>query len=455
MSQVRFESRNPFNDEVIESYATQSFHGVSQKLENSKISFTEWRRSKLAIRSTLLEKLAEQLEDRKVELAIMMAKEMGKPVTSGQAEVEKSAALCRYYSENLSTALANKSLNKALVSYQPLGPILGIMPWNFPIWQVIRFAVPTIAAGNTVLIKHSDNVTGCALLLDEIFNQIAPTEGIYQSLVVTHQVAEQIIVAKEIKGVSLTGSVRAGKRVASLAGGAMKPCLMELGGSDPYIVLNDADPELAARSLAQARLQNSGQTCIAAKRIIVENGVMPAFLEAFTTRFSDYVVADPLLNNTKIGPLAKSSFAVSLRGQRDLFLDVGASVHYRSPFEESRGALYPPEILLTSHDHSVYGEEELFGPVALVINAENQEEAISIANNSSFGLGAGIFTSDTSAALQIAEKELIAGNVAINGFVSSRADLPFGGIGDSGFGRELGTQGLHAFCNIKSIQLND
>jgi succinate-semialdehyde dehydrogenase/glutarate-semialdehyde dehydrogenase len=386
-----------------------------------------------------------------------MAVEMGKVLREGIAEIEKCAWVCDYYAVNAENFLENEifetDFSKSYVSYQPLGTILAVMPWNFPFWQVFRFAAPTLMAGNTAVLKHASNVPGCSVAIEDLFREAGFPENAFRSLLIKSNQVEAVIKHRAVKGVSLTGSTPAGKSVASIAGNALKKCVLELGGSDPYLILEDADLKSAAEICSAGRLLNAGQSCIGAKRFIVIDKVYSEFLEYFTHEMNNAVFGDPCDSETTMGPLARTNLRDELHQQVADSVQKGAEVVIGGAIPERKGAYYPPTILENVKPGMPAYDEELFGPVASVIRVKDEKEAIRVANDTVFGLGAAVFTKDVKRGERIAETQLQAGCCFVNDFVKSDPRLPFGGIKESGFGRELSSHGIKEFMNVKTVVL--
>jgi succinate-semialdehyde dehydrogenase/glutarate-semialdehyde dehydrogenase len=384
-----------------------------------------------------------------------MAHEMGKVLREGIAEIEKCAWVCEYYAENAESFLENEIIDSdfssSYVSYQPIGTILAVMPWNFPFWQVFRFAAPTVMAGNTAVLKHASNVPGCALAIEDLFREAGFPENVFRTLLIGSNRVEAVIKHHAIKAVSLTGSTPAGKSVASVAGSVMKKCVLELGGSDPYLILEDADLVSAAKTCAAGRLVNAGQSCIGAKRFIVTEKVYPGFLEYFTQEMMKAEFGDPCEPEITMGPLARIDLRDELHRQVTDSVKMGAEVIIGGEKPNMKGAFYPPSILENVKPGMPAYDEELFGPVASVIRVKNETEAIRVANDSVFGLGAAVFTKDLKKGERIAETQLQAGCCFVNDFVKSDPRVPFGGIKESGFGRELSSHGIKEFMNVKTV----
>ncbi len=402
-----------------------------------------------------MQNISTLLLSKKEELARLMAFEMGKVLREGIAEIEKCALVCEYYAQNAESFLENEFIEteafRSFVSYQPLGTILAVMPWNFPFWQVFRFLAPTLMAGNTAVLKHASNVQGCAMAIEELFREAGFPENVFRTLLIGSSQVEKVIRHPAIKAVSLTGSTPAGKNVAAIAGSELKKCVLELGGSDPYIILKDADLEKAAKICATGRLLNAGQSCIGAKRFIVVNEVYTEFLEHFTYEMNRAIFGDPFHPETTMGPLARIDLRDELHQQVVISVKKGAEIVLGGEIPNRKGAFYPPTILENVKPGMPAYDEELFGPVASVIRVKDEQEAIKVANDTEFGLGAAVFTRDLKNGEHIAEKLLDAGCCFVNDFVKSDPRLPFGGIKTSGFGRELSTHGIKEFMNMKTV----
>lgn len=414
-----------------------------------------WSHAPLADRAAFLKACAGLLRQRKEPLAFLAAEEMGKPLQQGRSEVDKCAWACEYYAEMAGEFLAPEPVDagagRSYVAYEPLGPVLAIMPWNFPFWQFFRFAAPSLAAGNTIVLKHALNTTGCGEALVELVRDAGAPEGVLNQVVVDNRQAERLIRHPALRGVTLTGSTRAGRAVAAAAGAALKKTVLELGGSDPYLILEDADVQEAAELCAASRLVNSGQSCIAAKRFIAVKPVREAFEEALLDVLRTKVTGDPLAEGTDVGPMAREDLRDSLHQQVEKSLVAGAQCRLGGQQPEGPGFFYPVSLLTGVTRGMPAFDEELFGPVAAVIEARDEEEAIRLANDSVYGLGAAVFTRDLVRGEHIARHRLEAGCCFVNDFVKSDPRLPFGGIRDSGYGRELGRAGILEFVNIKAV----
>ena len=413
-----------------------------------------WRGSSFAERAAKLRNAARILCDRKQELANLMALEMGKPLPQGIAELEKCALGCEYYAEHAAKHLAPESIStqarKSTILFEPLGVILAVMPWNFPFWQVFRFAAPALMAGNAAVLKHASNVPGCALAIEEILAQAGFPKGLFRTLLIPSDQVRGVIEHPLVRAVTLTGSTPAGKAVAAQAGAVLKKTVLELGGSDPYIILADADLDHAVETCVNSRLINSGQSCIAAKRFIVAGPILEQFTEKFVSLMRSKKMGDPLADAIDLGPLARHDLRDGLHQQVLHSLQRGAKLLLGGQIPEGPGAFYPPTVLTDVAPRMPAYDEELFGPVAAIIPAREAYDAIRIANDTNFGLGAAIFTRNLERAEQLAT-QIEAGQVFINTLVASDPRLPFGGIKDSGYGRELSSFGIKEFVNIKSV----
>jgi succinate-semialdehyde dehydrogenase/glutarate-semialdehyde dehydrogenase len=386
-----------------------------------------------------------------------MAIEMGKPLRQGVAEVEKCAWVCEYYAEHAEAFLADEPVaagaGKSFVSYRPIGLVLGIMPWNFPFWQVFRYACPTLMAGNGVLLKHAPNVPGSALAIEEVLRRAGLPDGLFRTLLIDLPQVPDLIADSRVRAVTLTGSTRAGRAVASQAGQHIKTTVLELGGSDPYLVLEDADLDRTIDACVTSRLQNSGQSCIAAKRFVVVDAVCDAFLERFVPRMAAAKVGDPLDSDTEVGPLARVDLRDALHDQVLHSVENGAGLLLGGSRPEGPGAYYPTTVLDDVAPGMRAYHEELFGPVASIVRVRDEAHAIEVANDTAFGLGAAVFTQDLERGHRIARDELDAGACFVNDFVRSDPRLPFGGVKESGYGRELARHGILEFVNAKTVSI--
>ncbi len=456
MASQTFTTVNPYTEEKLNEFKAFSKAQVESTLELAEKTFHQWRRLPLQERKNKILSLASTLEKNLEKLARTATLEMGKPYKQSVSEVEKCVSLMRYYASKGQEFLKDYRVEdpdlKARVAYEPLGVILGIMPWNFPYWQAFRFAVPTILAGNTVVLKHASATLGSAALIEDMFVEAGFLEGIYTNLVADHDVVEELLADKRIKGVSLTGSTRAGKKIAEVAGKNLKKCVLELGGSDPYIILEDADIELAIEKCSSSRMINNGQSCVAAKRFIIHNSLFEKFLTGMKHNFSELKMGDPLNEETSLGPLARKDLKEGLLKQIETAVSEGAKLELdlqsKAP---KKGEFVAPQILTGVRPGTKSFNEEFFGPVAMLFSFDKEEEAFEIANATEYGLGGAIFSRDTNHAQSLARRELNSGFVAVNDMVRSEPRLAFGGVKSSGFGRELGPFGLHEFVNIKTL----
>lgn len=448
-------SVNPANLQTIKTYSRMSPSEVSEIIELSNKAFKEWRQTSFSNRSKLMTNAADVLRVKKEEYSRLMTLEMGKPIAQSRAEIDKCAWVCDYYAENaekfLSDEITPTDASKSFVSFQPLGIILAVMPWNFPFWQVFRFAAPGLMAGNAGILKHASNVSGCALAIEEVFREAGFPENLFRTILVPSSQMEEVIKNEKIRAVTLTGSVPAGKAVAKTAGSVLKKTVMELGGSDPYVILEDADLEMAADTCVTARLINGGQSCIAAKRFIIVEEIYNEFEKLFVEKMKSKKMGDPFDESNHIGPQASVPLRDELHQQVEKSIQLGAKLLLGGKIPKEKGAWYPPTVLSNVKKGMPAYDEELFGPVAALIKAKDEEEAITIANDSIFGLGASVFTRDLKKGEMIAKEKLQAGCCFVNAFVKSDPRLPFGGIKESGYGRELSSFGIREFVNIKSV----
>lgn len=450
---TKVQTINPATEEVLQEFSFQSDQEIEENLVASREAFEHWRKVQLTTRLECVRVFAEGLKAARQELGELMSKEMGKPIKDSLAEVDKCALSSMYLRENWPQWLKAKEYdvgNGYGVRYAPMGPLVGIMPWNFPLWQVVRFAVPALIAGNSILLKHAPNTWGSAEYMAEIFRQAFP-DGLYQNIRVDVPVVAKLIKDPRIRGVSLTGSRRAGMEVGKLAGENLKKCVLELGGSDAYVVLDDADVELSAQVCAQSRLLNAGQSCVSAKRFIVTQKNISEFTERLTANLSKVKAGNPLDSNTAMGPLARKDLREQLHEQVQRSLKGGAKAALGADRPSGEGYFYPPSVLTGVKPGQAAFDEELFGPVAAVIEARDESEAFRLANKSNYGLGGAIFSRDVEKAKSLAHHEFDTGMIAINDFVRSDASAPFGGVKDSGLGREFGREGSFEFMEVKTI----
>nr|WP_294895545.1 NAD-dependent succinate-semialdehyde dehydrogenase [uncultured Pedobacter sp.] len=454
---MAIKSVNPANGELIKTYQELNPEEVNRKIIASHQAWGNWRTVSFIERTNSMLKLGELLKTKKEALAKVMTLEMGKPIKESIAEVEKCATVCEYYARHSADFLKDKIVeteaSKSYVTYQPLGVILAVMPWNFPFWQVFRFLAPNLMAGNCGVLKHASNVSGCALLIEELVLEAGFPKNVFTTLLVSGKNVNQIIEHPLVKAVTLTGSTEAGKKVAEKAGSVLKKCVLELGGSDAYIILADADLELAAETCTNARLINNGQSCIAAKRFIVVESVLEKFSALMLDKMKAKKIGDPFAENTDLGPMANIKLRDDLHEQVQKSIELGAKCILGGEIQKGEGAYYPATILTNVKKGMPAFDDELFGPVAAIIATRNEKEAIEIANDSDFGLGGAIFTKDVEKGNKLARNEIQAGSVFVNQGVKSDSRLPFGGIKQSGYGRELGLHGLMEFLNIKTISI--
>jgi acyl-CoA reductase-like NAD-dependent aldehyde dehydrogenase len=445
---------DPTTGNQLERIARIESGEIERRLRMARSAFEGWRLTPVAQRSKLLASVANQLREQRDTLALVAVREMGKPLTQARAEIDKCAWTCDYFAEKAEVMLADVAIvsdaTKSFVAYRPLGPILAIMPWNFPYWQVFRAAIPAVLAGNSVLLKHADNTTRCGIEIEGVFRDAGAPEGLFSTLVISHDEAANIIANDTVVGATLTGSERAGVAIATAAGMHLKKTVLELGGSDPFIVLADADIDAAAKLAVTARFQNNGQSCIAAKRFIVESAVHDAFLEAFVAHAKMQAIGNPLDEKTEIGPIARADLLQSLHEQVRATIDAGARAALGGHPINGRGNFYEPTIVADVKPGMRMFDEETFGPAAAVVRATDATDAVRLANASHYGLGASIHTSDLERA-QVLARNLESGMVFINGIVKSDARLPFGGVKRSGYGRELSAFGVHEFTNIQTV----
>lgn len=446
---------NPATGQTLQTFEPLTEAELEQKLALAQEAFSHYRQVPFSQRATWLNQAAEVLERQQQALAKTMTLEMGKPLKAAIAEVEKCAWVCRYYAEQgplfLIDQPAQTDASQSFVRYQPLGPILAVMPWNFPFWQVFRFAAPALMAGNVGVLKHASNVPQCALAIEKIFREAGFPPGVFQTLLIGSERVADLVADPRIKAATLTGSEAAGASLATAAGRHIKKTVLELGGSDPFVVLESADLNAALATAVTARMLNNGQSCIAAKRLIVAEAVADAFEEGLVDRFQALQVGDPMDDKTDIGPLATPTILQELDRQVQACVQQGARVLTGGqPFSDRPGNFYPPTILTDLSPGGLTDTEEFFGPVALLFRVPDLEAAINLANRTPFGLGASAWTQDPAERDRLIA-ELEAGAVFINGLVKSDPRLPFGGIKRSGYGRELGKEGIHEFVNIKTV----
>ena len=453
---MSIESVNPATGATLKIYDEMTPEQTAAAVEQAHTAWKVWRTTSFADRARPMKKAAEMLRARKEEFARLMALEMGKPLKQGIAEAEKCALGCDYYADHAEAHLAPEMVkteaSKSYIAFEPLGVVLAVMPWNFPFWQVFRFAAPALMAGNAGVLKHASNVPGCALAIEEVFEQAGFPKGVFRTLLIGSRQVKAVIDNPRVSAVTLTGSTPAGKAVAAAAGAALKKTVLELGGSDPYIVLEDADLEYAVNTCATSRLINSGQSCVNAKRFIVVEPLVSAFTEKLVAAMKSRRMGDPLADGIDVGPQSRPDLRDELHKQVLDSVAKGATLLLGGQIPPGNGSFYPPTVLGNVKPGMPAYEEELFGPVASVFAARDEAEAVRIANDSIFGLGAAVFTKDVARGERIA-RQLDAGCTFVNTLVASDPRLPFGGIKESGYGRELGTYGIKEFVNIKTVYI--
>lgn len=451
---MAFQTTNPFTNNKLHEYNTFSNEKLETYVNDSCKEFNNWKKTELTRRTQLLENLSKELLENSATYSTLITKEMGKPISQSRSEIEKCVFLSDFYAKNASSFLSDELIKtdatESFVSYDPLGTILGIMPWNYPFWQVLRFAIPTLMAGNTVLLKHASNVTGCALKIQELFENSGFPKGCFQTLIVSHNQIEQLIADSRIKAVSVTGSEKVGRQIAKIAGKNLKKTVLELGGNNACIVLNDANLDKYIDNIVNARMQNTGQSCIAAKRFIVVDSIYDEFIALFLERISRLEFGDPMKESTTISTLARIDLADTLKNQIDESVKKGAQIITGN---KQNGAFFEPTLITNAKPGMPIFDDETFGPVAAITKVKTTEEAYKMAANSKFGLGTMVFTEDTEAAIK-QSLQIHDGAFFINELVKSDPRLPFGGTKASGYGRELSREGIHEFVNRKTIYIN-
>lgn len=445
-----FTSINPATGAPGESYHELTGDEIETKLARAEATFREWRLTDVATRAALLEKIAEQFDANAHRLAEIATREMGKTLKSALAEVEKCAAAFRHYAQEGPTMLEPRAFPNATATWHPMGPVLAVMPWNFPYWQVVRFMAPTILAGNVGLLKHASNVQGCGAALEEMVIAAGGPAGLFQNLAIKSDKVAGLIADDRIIAVTLTGSEGAGMKVAEAAGRALKKVVLELGGSDPFIVMPSADLDEAVKQAVTARVQNTGQSCICAKRMIVHADIYDTFLEKFSAGMQAVVAGDPLDADSTMGPLSSEEQRQTVLGQLNLFEQAGAKLLFGGEALPGKGAYMSAGILVDVPLDDTVAHEELFGPIAMLFRAEDLNSAITLANAVPFGLGSSVWTNDADERARF-ERDLEVGMIAVNAMLASSPEAPFGGVKRSGHGRELGPYGLHEFMNLKTV----
>jgi len=446
---------NPATGASLEPVEPDDEAAVEDALETATDTFESWRTRSIEDRAELIERAGAVLRENVDEYAELMTREMGKPIESARGEVEKCAWVCEYYAERAPEHLQDQRIGsqsgaKTFVAHEPLGPILAVMPWNFPFWQVFRFAAPHLTAGNVGLLKHASNVPGCSRAIAEVFERAGYPGGVFQSLVVDSETANEVVADDRVAAVTLTGSERAGRAVAETAGRELKKSVLELGGSDPFVVLDDADVEAAVETGARARCINSGQSCIAAKRFVVHSDVYDEFEEQFVAEMDSLTVGDPTAAETDLGPQAREDLMADLHDQVERSVDAGATLACGGEPLDREGYYYPPTVLTTVPRDAAVATEEVFGPVAALFEVEDEAAAVELANDTDLGLGASVWTEDLDRGERVA-RQIDAGCTFVNELVKSDPRLPFGGVKDSGYGRELGADGIREFVNRKTV----
>lgn len=456
---MQIQTINPATEEVLQKFNLFKKEQVSELIDAAHLTYQSWRRATHEVRRQYMQKMAELLRQRQDEYAKLMANEMGKPITAGKAEIEKCAWVCEYYAEYAKAHLASREIKtekkKSFVCYQPLGVVFAIMPWNFPFWQVFRFAAPTIMAGNAAILKHAPISTGTGNVIAELFLEAGFPKHLFQHFILDNDLAASVIANDKIVAVTLTGSDRAGSIVASNAGSHLKKVVLELGGTDPYIVLSDANLDLAANCIVTSRFNNTGQVCIAAKRVIAMEDVVEELTNKIIEVAKEYQMGDPLDPATRFGPMAREDLREQLHKQILVSKSMGAQILMGGEIPKRKGFYYMPTVLSKVRPGMPAFDEELFGPVISIIVAKSKSQAIELANQSKYGLGAAVFTRDLVLGEQIATQEIEVGACFVNGFVASDPRLPFGGIKHSGFGRELSHEGILEFVNTKTVVINE
>ncbi|MDQ1850616.1 aldehyde dehydrogenase family protein [Gemmobacter fulvus] len=451
-----FKSINPTNEQTVAEYPAMTDAEVETTISSAQRAFLAWRNRSFDERAKVLRQVADAIDDAEQELAGFITREMGKPISQSIAEVRKSAGLCRHYAEHSASYLASQTIDlpdgQAMVVPEPLGVVYSITPWNFPIWQLVRLAIPTIAAGNAVVVKPAPNVIGSAEKLIELFKRSDAPEGLYQCLRIDHGQSDRVIADDRIVALGLTGSERAGSAVGASAGHHLKKVVLELGGSDPFIVLADADVQRAAKVAAVARFQNAGQVCIAAKRILVAESVSSEFMDAFLAEVDAMKIGDPTLADVFIGPMARGDLRDEIERQMSTAITAGARVVRRGGTMHGPGFFYDPSVIVGG-DNTPFMNDEIFGPAVVVVPLATEEALIRVANETRFGLSASLWTSDQERAANLA-RQIEAGCVFVNTMSRSDAAFPLGGIKRSGFGRELGREGAREYTNLKTIVMS-
>jgi succinate-semialdehyde dehydrogenase/glutarate-semialdehyde dehydrogenase len=455
---MTIDSVNPFDNQLLASYALWNDRQIEESLDLAYSTFLSWSEFPISRRCDLLRNTAAVLRQKKEELARLITMEMGKLIRESRGEIEKCALVCDYYADNTEAFLADELVQtearKSLIAYQPLGTVLAVMPWNFPFWQVFRFAAPALAAGNTALLRHSSNVPQCACAIEKVFQEAGAPTGVFQTLLVSTSKVEQIIADRRTRAVTFTGSENVGRKIAATSGAHIKKTVLELGGSDAFIVLEDADLKNTVKQAVASRFLNCGQSCIAAKRFILAPKIASSFMDMFQAEVESLTPGDPINETTTLAPMARRVLRDEIHAQVETSLQQGATaVTGCRPLADQQGAFYAPSILSHVRKGNLAYHEELFGPVAIVLEAKTEKDAAELANDTPFGLGASIWTADIVRAEKLARK-IQAGSCFINSIVKSDPRLPFGGVKASGYGRELSVHGMREFLNIQTIYIN-
>lgn len=448
---------NPATGEDLKTYELHTDEEVGQIVEATNAAFDSWRKVALEDRAAIIRKIGQLLRDNEQELSALMTAEMGKPIDQGAQEVQLCAAICDWTADNAADALADVEQpmegGRALITHAPVGVIYGIQPWNFPIYQVIRYSVPQLAAGNTVLLKHAESVIGTALRLEELYREAGLPENAFRVLLIDHDQSDDVIARPEVRGVTLTGSDVAGKHIASKAGEHLKKSVVELGSNDAYVVLSDADIELAVETSVAGRLTNNGQTCVGAKRFVVVDAIYDEFRDAYVEAMRAVELSDPTQESCQLGPMSRVQLRDELHEQVEESVKNGATVLLGGEKPDRAGAWYPATVIEDVKPGQPAYDDELFGPAAALIRADDDAHAMRIANDSRYGLGGGIFSRDEKRAIELARDEFDTGMVNVNGFNLAQPHLPFGGVKDSGYGREHGDAGFREFVNVKTVMI--
>ncbi|MCK9994811.1 MAG: NAD-dependent succinate-semialdehyde dehydrogenase [Candidatus Krumholzibacteria bacterium] len=453
---MEFRTVNPATGEVIRTWRTMASDEVMQTARRARDAFNQWGDLSVEERVPYFQRLAKVLRDNAEQWAVLVTTEMGKPVTEAKAEIEKCAWMTEVYAANAAAWLADEKVVadglEHIVTFQPLGVIFSIMPWNYPFWQALRFAVPGLMAGNTSLLKHASNVTGCAFAIEDAFVQAGFPDNVFRTIVPDYETVSALIASDNVQGVSLTGSTQVGRHIGSEAGRSLKKVVLELGGSDPFIILEDAEIDFTARGAVTGRMVTAGQSCIASKRFIVVEKIVDAFTRRFTELMKELKVGDPLNQTTQVGSLVNEAAISELEGQLAQSVSLGARVLCGGERLPGRGFFFPPTVVTNTRPGMRLVDEEVFGPIAPIITVKDEAEAISLANSSEFGLGGSVWTRDLARGVRVA-RQVESGTLFVNSITKSDPRMPFGGVKNSGLGRELSHYGLKEFVNVKGISL--